>query len=296
LRFAELALEAGLPPGVLNVLPGDAVAGQALAGHPDVDKVCFTGGGVAAAEIMRSAAGSATAVVLELGGKSANIVFPDADLDRAVPLAAQGALLLSGQGCALPTRLFVHDDVYDEVLERVVAMVRAAVVGDPLEPTTEVGPVITEHALERILGVVGRAVARGSGRLVAGGTRLGGALAPGYFVEPTVFADVDHTSELAQEEIFGPVLSVLRFRTEDEVLSMANGTRYGLAAYVHTNDLTTAHRMASRLEAGSVCVNGAPGLSPNAPFGGVRHSGFGRLGGRAGVEEFVRWKNVYVAL
>jgi acyl-CoA reductase-like NAD-dependent aldehyde dehydrogenase len=296
LRYAEMALEAGLPPGVLNVLPGDAVAGRALAAHPDVDKICFTGGGAAAAEVMRAAAGSATGVVLELGGKSANIVFADADLDRAVPFAAQAATLLSGQGCALPTRLFVHEDVYHEVLERVTATVRAAVVGDPLHPDTDVGPVISEGALERILGVVGRAVADGSGRLVTGGTRSGGALAPGYFVEPTVFADVDHGSELAQEEIFGPVLSVFGFRDEDEVVALANDSRYGLAAYVHTNDVTRAHRVAGRLEAGSVSINGAQGLSPNAPFGGVRQSGFGRLGGRAGIEEFVRWKNVYVAL
>ncbi len=296
LRFAELALEAGIPPGVLNVLPGGAVAGQALAEHGLVDLLCFTGGTDTATALMRAGASTVKPMVLELGGKSANIIFDDADLDRAVPLAAQGALLLSGQGCALPTRLFVHDSVYDEVLQRVVTTVEAAVVGDPLDADTDVGPVITEAALGRIVGVIERARAQGGGRLLTGGARIGGELAEGYFLAPAVFAEVDHSSELAQEEIFGPVLCVSRFTDEDEVVRQANATRYGLAAYIFTNDITRAHRVAGRLEAGSVSINGAPGLSPNAPFGGTRQSGFGRLGGRAGIEEFVRWKNVYVAL
>ncbi len=296
LRFAELALEAGFPPGVLNVLPGGAVAGRALAEHPLVDLLCFTGGTATATALMQAAAPTVKPMVLELGGKSANIVFEDADLDRAIPIAGQAALLLSGQGCALPTRLFVHDDVYEEVLERVVTTVEAAIVGDPLDPDTDVGPVITEASLGRILGVIERAQAQGAGRLLTGGTRIGGELAAGYFLAPAVFTDVDHASELAQQEIFGPVLCVLRFSDEDEVVRLANATRYGLAAYLFTNDITRAHRVAGRLEAGSVSINGAPGLSPNAPFGGTHHSGFGRLGGRAGIEAFVRWKNVYVAL
>ena len=293
LRFAELALEAGLPPGVLNVVVGGAAAGDALVRHPEVDKVSFTGGCATARLVMAAAAETLTPLTFELGGKSANIVFPDADLDGAASMAAMlGAVLLSGQGCALPTRLYVHDDVYDDVVARVVAQIEAVPVGDPFDPAVLMGPVVSERACERILGVIHRALDEGAGTLLTGGERLGGALAAGYFVAPTVFGDVDHDSSLARDEIFGPVLSVLRFHDEDEVVDKANDSPFGLSAYLHTRDGARAQRIARRLDVGTVIVNGFPGMSPGAPFGGVKQSGFGREGGRAGIEEFVRRKNV----
>ena len=228
LRFAELALEAGLPPGVLNVVVGGATTGAALAAHPGVDKLTFTGGAETARQVMAAAAGALTPVALELGGKSPNIVFPDADLDVAATLAARaGTALLSGQGCALPTRTYVHEDVYDEVVDRILAALATLPVGDPLDPATFVGPVVTEAAMERILGVIDRARSDGA-TLLAGGERLGGDLAAGWFVAPTVFGDVDHDSHLARHEVFGPVHAVLRFSSEAEVLAKANDTPYGL--------------------------------------------------------------------
>jgi aldehyde dehydrogenase (NAD+) len=293
-RFAELALAAGLPPGVLNVVAGGAAAGEALVRDPRVAKVSFTGGGPTAVKVMEAAAGTLTPLALELGGKSANIVFADANLDVAVPASAYGFVALSGQGCALPTRLFVQSSVYDEVIDRLVEAVRHVPIGDPLERTTLVGPVINAAACRRILGVVDDARRAGAGTVLAGGGRVGGDLAAGYFVEPTVFGDVDHTSRLAREEIFGPVLSVFRFEDEDEVVTKANDSDYGLGAHLHTRDLARAHRMARRLDVGFVAVNGGAGLSPSAPFGGVKRSGFGREGGREGIDEYLRTKNVYL--
>ena len=242
---------------------------------------------------MAGASESLTPLTFELGGKSANIVFADADLDLACAVGGLlGSVMLSGQGCALPTRLYAHEDIYDEVAARVVAHAEGAVVGDPLDPTVTMGPVVTEQACARILGVIERARDEGAGTLLTGGSRIGGALAPGYYVAPTVFGDVDQASALARNDIFGPVLSVLRFRDEDEVVALANDTQYGLAAYVYTRDLARGHRVARALDVGSVTLNTFPALGPTAPFGGVKQSGFGREGGRAGIEEFVRTKNV----
>jgi aldehyde dehydrogenase (NAD+) len=294
LRFAELAAEAGLPPGVLNVVTGGAVAGSALAGHAGVDKISFTGGSATARQLMARASAHLTPLALELGGKSPNIVFPDADLDRAATTAALfGTGLLTGQGCALPTRLYVHDDVYDQVVAKVVGAVAALSVGDPLDPATFVGPVVTEGAMERILGVVDRASSDGA-VLLCGGTRLGGELADGWFVAPTVFGDVDHDSDLARHEVFGPVQAVLRFSTEDEVLEKANDSPFGLAAYLHTRDPRRIERFVEGLDAGTVAVNGLGAMSPATPFGGTKQSGFGREGGRAGIDEMVQTKTVFV--
>jgi aldehyde dehydrogenase (NAD+) len=295
LRFAELALESGLPRGVLNVVVGDAGAGEALVRHADIDKITFTGGTATARRIMAAAAEHIRPVVLELGGKSANIVFPDADLDDAASMAAVlGVGVLSGQGCALPTRLYVHDDVYEVIASKVVALVEALAVGDPLDRAVVVGPVVTEPALERIIAVVERA-RRDGASLMCGGSRLGGERAAGYFLAPTVFGEVDHGSDLARNEVFGPVLAMLRFSDEDEVVAKANDSAFGLAAYVHTGDGARAQRVAHRLEAGTVTANGFPLMSPNMPFGGYKQSGFGREGGRAGIEEFVRRKSVHLA-
>ncbi len=295
LRFAELALEAGLPPGVLNVVVGGADAGSALVAHPGVDKISFTGGSATARILMAHAAPNLTPLALELGGKSPNIVFPDADLDVAATMAAvTGTALLAGQGCALPTRLYVHVDVYDEVVDKVLATLGSLRVGDPLDPATVVGPVVTEAAMDRILGVIDRARADGA-TLLAGGQRLRGDLAQGWFVAPTVFGDVDHDSDLARNEVFGPVQAISAFRTDDEALHKANDSAFGLAAYLHTDDVRRVQRFVRELEAGTVVVNGRGGVSPTTPFGGFKQSGFGREGGRAGIEEMVHRKTVFVA-
>ncbi|MCU1487863.1 MAG: aldehyde dehydrogenase family protein [Actinomycetia bacterium] len=295
LRFAELALEAGMPPGVLNVVVGGAEAGAALVGHPDVDKISFTGGGVAARKMMVKAAEHLTPLALELGGKSANIVFPDGDLDTAAGMCAIfGTALLAGQGCALPTRTYVHEDVYDAVVEKVLGTLGAFQVGDPLDPASFIGPVVSESAMERILGVIERAKGDGA-TVLMGGERLGGELADGWFVAPTVFGDVDHDSDLARNEVFGPVQAILRFSSEDEVLALANDSDFGLGAYVHTRDTSRVQRMINGLAAGTVVANGMGGISPATPFGGYKQSGFGREGGRAGIEEFVQRKTVFLA-
>lgn len=293
LRFAELAKEAGLPAGVLNVVVGGVDAGAALVGHPGIDKVAFTGGSATGRRIMEIAARHLTPVTLELGGKSPNIIFPDADLDAAATMAAySGAAILSGQGCALPTRLYVHGDVYEEVTTKLVETLRSVKVGDPLDPSTLVGPVVTEAAMRRILAVMDQAKSDGA-TLLTGGTRLSGDLAAGWFVAPTVFGDVDHLSDLARNEVFGPVLAVLRFESEDEVLLKANDTEFGLFAYLHTTDRRRVERFVNELECGTVVINGMGRSSPEAPFGGTKNSGFGREGGRAGIEEMVRLKTVF---
>jgi aldehyde dehydrogenase (NAD+) len=294
LRFAELALEAGLPPGVLNVIVGGASTGAALVAHPGIDKITFTGGSATARTLMAAAARNLTPLALELGGKSPNIIFPDADLDAAATMAARvGTALLAGQGCALPTRTYIHHEAYDAVVEKILRQLESLTVGDPLDPVTVVGPVVTEAALLRILGVVDRATNEGA-ILLTGGTRLGGALAPGWFMAPSVLGDVDQGSELAQHEVFGPVQAILRFRSDDEVLALANDSPFGLAAYLHTTDNERIRRFVRELECGTVIVNGAGSVSPSTPFGGYKQSGFGREGGRAGIEEMLHSKTVFL--
>lgn len=297
LRLGELLVEAGLPPGLVNVVPGGADVGQRLCGHDDVGLITFTGGGRAGRAVAEAAAARHVPTVLELGGKSAAIVFPDADVPKVAKLgAALGVAQNSGQGCFLPTRMLVHRNVYDDVVDGVVAATGRFRLGDPFEPTVSMGPVVDETSCTRILQVIERAVEQRHGRLVAGGHKAAGELSGGFFVEPTVFADVDPDSALAQEEIFGPVLTISPFDTEEQAVELANGTRYGLAGYVWTGDLRRAHRVAEALDAGYVSVNGMALLPPGAPFGGWRASGHGVEGGRAGLAEFLRVKNVHVQL
>lgn len=296
-HFGRLCLEAGVPPGVVNVIAGGPAAGDALVRHPGVDKITFTGGVATASKVAAAAAAAMTPGVFELGGKSANIVFPDADLARAAAMAAQfGAVQASGQGCLLPTRLLVHEDAYDEILAHVLSRVGSVRVGDPLDGETEMGPVISREACHRILDLIEGARARGDGRLLVGGDRLQGSLSGGYFIPPTVFGEVSNSSDLAQNEVFGPVLSVLRFGSEEEAVRLANASAFGLAAYVHTRDLSTAHRVVAALDAGYVSVNGFNPMPPTAPFGGFKQSGYGYEGGWAGIAEFLRTKNVYIGL
>ena len=297
IRLGELALEAGIPEGALNVVPGDAAAGEALVAHPAIGKVSFTGGDSVARSVMHTAAEHLKPVALELGGKSANLIFADADLDTAVQMAATCSLIpLSGQGCVLPTRVYAHTALFDELVARIATQATAFPMGDPLSPSTIIGPVIHEAAAQRIMGVIERAKSDSGGQLVAGGKRGSGDLAAGAFVEPTVFAGVAHDSHVAREEVFGPVLSIIRFSDDAEAVAMANDSRFGLGAYLHTRDVARAHTVAAQLEAGCIAINGMLPMAPNLPFGGFKQSGFGREGGRPGLEEFMQIKQVVLHL
>jgi aldehyde dehydrogenase (NAD+) len=292
IRFGELCLEAGLPPGVLNIVTGGPDAGDAIVRHPDVAKISFTGGIAIAQQILKAAADTITPVVMELGGKSANIVFDDARLETSTMISTLFCLS-AGQGCLLPTRLLLQDTIYDRFLEGLVGAVAQMPVGDPLDPGTAMGPIVSENACKRILGVIEKARSEKAGELLTGGNRIA---SDGYFIPPTIFGNVDNKSSLAQEEVFGPVLSVTKFSDEEEAIALANDTKYGLAGYLHTRDVARAHRVASKIEAGFISVNGMNPMPASTPFGGVKRSGFGREGGRAGLEEFLRPKNVYIAL
>jgi aldehyde dehydrogenase (NAD+) len=297
LEMGRLFLEAGFPPGVVNIVPGGPEAGEALVRHPGVDKIHFTGSGATAKKISYSATDTLKPLGLELGGKSAVLVFDDAELGSAIQTASGAITLnLAGQGCICGTRAIVHRSVYGDFVDGLAAAVQAIPVGDPMSQATLMGPVVNDAACQRILSVIETAVDDKHGRLVTGGHRLDGDLSDGFFIAPTVFADVDNTSPLARNEIFGPVQCVLPFDTEDEALALANDSPYGLAGYIHTENLRRAHRVASALESGMVWVNGGFGIPSSVPFGGVKQSGYGRIGGRKGIEEFTRPKNVWIAL
>jgi aldehyde dehydrogenase (NAD+) len=293
LRFAEVAREAGIPDGVINVVQGDGSAGEALVRHPDVGKVSFTGGPSTAKRIMSTAAESLKPVLFELGGKSPNLLFADADLDASVAYSAAFSMSCVGQGCALPTRLLVEQSIYDEVVETVVATVEALPVGDPLDPATYFGPLVSAAARARVVAMIDDARSDDAGRLRTGGSAMETA---GFFVEPTVFVDVDNSSHLAQHEVFGPVLVVTSFRDEEHAVELANDTAYGLSAYIQSRDVRRINRLVPRLRAGTIFVNQGPNpiTQPGRPFGGVGMSGFGREGGKAGLDEFLMVKGVGV--
>lgn len=290
-----LVKEAGIPDGVVNLILGGPQTGEALVRHPLVQKVSFTGGPATARKILAACADSLKPAVLELGGKSANILFPDADLDTAIAVNAFSVLgTLAGQGCAIPSRMIVHDDIYDDVVDRVVAIVAGMHCGDPFDSATVISPVVTRQAQQRILGMIDRAQQDGA-KLLAGG-RAPAHLPEGFFVEATVLGDVDPASELGQVEVFGPVLSLMRFKTEERAIEMANSTQYGLASYVYTKDIDRVQRMVTALQAGGVYVNGAsPVTGCELAFGGIGISGFGREGGQEGLFEFLRTKAVGIA-
>jgi aldehyde dehydrogenase (NAD+) len=233
--------------------------------------------------------------LFELGGKSACLLFEDTDLDVAVPFASYFSVAASGQACIVPSRLLVHESLYDEVVSRVTAIFETMTVGNPFDEDTVFGPVISPQAVERIEGIIARAVEEKAGRLIIGGERPGGRFANGNYVAPALFVDVRGDSALFLNEVFGPVLAISKFSTEAEALALANGTRFGLYAYVFTRDISRALRVADKLTSGSVAINGFTGLSPRAPFGGVGISGFGKEGGREGLDEFLRTKTVFIA-
>jgi acyl-CoA reductase-like NAD-dependent aldehyde dehydrogenase len=297
MRLGELFMEAGFPDGVFNVVTGGPPIGEAMVGHPGIDKIQFVGSGPTAKKVLRNAAETLKPCGLELGGKSAVIVFADADLQDAAKRGLSGAISANGQGCVNGTRLLVERPIYDKYLQMLAAMAAHIPVGDPLNPSTVVGPVISEAALTRILGIVDTAVKREGGRLIAGGERLGDERQDGFFLPITIVADVDNGTNIAQHEVFGPVLAVTPFDTEEEAIALANGTVYGLGGYVHTQNLRRAHYVAAQLDAGMIHVNGAgEGMTPCVPFGGMKQSGYGRLGGEEGLHEFLRVKNVWVNL
>ena len=291
LRIGELALAAGFPPGVLNVVPGfGKTAGAALVDHPDVDKITFTGSPAVGREILRGAAGNLKRVTLELGGKSANIIFPDADIDAAVKAAGSGIFFNSGQVCSAGSRILVHEDIYDEVVERLVARAKGIRVGDPRDVGTSMGPLVSRIQMNRVLEYIDIGKREGA-QIAVGGARLGDS---GYFVGPTVFAGVDHQMRISQEEIFGPVASVIRFNDDDDALRIANGTKYSLAAGVWSADIGRIHRFVRRLKAGTVWVNTFGPTDVRLPWGGARDSGFGREHGEEAIANFTEPKAVWI--
>jgi aldehyde dehydrogenase (NAD+) len=295
LWLGELALEAGVPPGVLNVVPGyGETAGAALARHAGVDKVAFTGSHLTGQRIVEASAGNLKRVSLELGGKSPDIVFADADLEAAVPGAAMAAFSNSGQICSAGTRLFVEQKVYEAFTHRVAEYGRSLRIGNGLDPEVQVGPLVSEQQLERVTGYL--AIGRQEGaRPIVGGERLTeGELGRGYFVPPTVFADVRDEMRIAQEEIFGPVISAIPFTDVEEVIRRGNATMFGLGSGVWTRDVGKAHRLAKAIRAGSVWVNCYQAMDPAMPFGGYKMSGYGREGGQEHLEEYLNTKAVWI--
>jgi aldehyde dehydrogenase (NAD+) len=295
LRLAELALEAGVPPGVINVVPGyGETAGAALAAHPDVDKVAFTGSHVTGQAIVKASAGNLKRLSLELGGKSPDIVFADADLDAAVPGAAMAVFSNSGQICSAGTRLFVEQRVYDEFVGKVADFGKKLRVGNGLDPETQIGPLVSEQQLERVTGYLAVGQKEGA-KALAGGARLTeGPLAKGYFVPPTVFANVNDDMRIAKEEIFGPVISAIPFKNTDDLVKRANATMFGLGSGVWTRDVSKAHQFARAIRAGSVWINCYQAMDPAVPFGGYKMSGYGREGGKQHLEEYLNVKAVWI--
>jgi aldehyde dehydrogenase (NAD+) len=295
LRFGELLLEAGVPPGVINIVTGFGKdAGAALAAHPGVDKISFTGSAATGQAIVRASAGNLKRLSLELGGKSPNILFADADLEKAIPAAAMAVFANAGQICTAGTRLYIERPVYEQVVQEVARIGAALKVGDGSDFATDMGPLVSTLQLERVTGYLDVGRAEGV-RVVSGGARLQGEYAGGNFVPPTVFADVHDTMRIAREEIFGPVVSALPFDTADEALARANDTAFGLGAAVWTRDIGRAHGMAKRLRAGSVWVNCYNLMDPAMPFGGYKMSGYGRESGTAHLDEYLNIKGLWIS-
>jgi aldehyde dehydrogenase (NAD+) len=296
LALGQLAIDAGFPPGVLNIITGSGSSvGQAIVEHPGIDKVAFTGDTSTGKGIMRSAADTLKHVTLELGGKSPNIVFADADVDAAVRGATVGIFYGKGEVCAAGSRLLVDRAIKDEFLTKLADRTKKMVAGDPLNPKTRLGAVSSKGQLERVLGYVSTAKKEGA-TLLAGGDRTDIGTGKGYFMQPTVFADVTSSMTIAREEIFGPVLAAIEFTDLDEAIATANDSIYGLAAGVWTRDIKKAHYVASKLQAGTVWVNTYNIYDTAAPFGGYKQSGFGREMSRYALDSYTQIKTVWVDL
>lgn len=293
LRFGELLLEAGLPEGVVNIVTGFGLpAGAALAAHPDVDKVAFTGSTEVGKEILKASAGNLKRVSLELGGKSPNIIFPDADMQKAVPTSMNGVFYNSGQVCAAGTRIFVQESMYDQFNEELTKFAGKLKVGDPLDPGTRIGPLVSKEQYDRVNSYL--QLGKEEGAKVT----LGGAsgMSKGYYVKPTIFAGVNNTMRIAREEIFGPVAATIPFKDENDAVFQGNDTTYGLAAAVWTRDIGRAHTIARRLKAGTVWINCYGMIDPISPFGGYKQSGFGRELGKHSIELYTQIKSVFAKL
>ncbi|MBJ7495612.1 MAG: aldehyde dehydrogenase family protein, partial [Gemmataceae bacterium] len=294
LRMAELAQEADIPDGVINVVPGfGPTAGAAITSHMDIDKVAFTGEGSTGQLVMQAAAKSnLKRVSLELGGKSPNVVFADADLDAAVEGAYFGLFFNQGQCCCAGSRLFVEENIHDAFVEKLVARAKKQRVGDPFDMATTQGPQISQEQCDRIMGYIDVGVSEGA-NLLSGGKRVG---SKGYFIQPTIFSGVKDNMRIAKEEIFGPVMNILKFKDVDEVVQRGNKTFYGLAAAIWTKDITKAHRLANSLRAGTVWVNCYDVFDAAAPFGGFKMSGIGRELGEYALSLYTEVKTVYINL
>jgi acyl-CoA reductase-like NAD-dependent aldehyde dehydrogenase len=297
LEFAKLFEEAGFPPGVFNVITGYGhTTGAALVRHAGVDKVAFTGSTETGKQVMKDAADHITRVSLELGGKSPNIVFEDADLEAAANGVVSGIFAATGQTCIAGSRLFVQEDVHDELVGTLAEKANSIKLGDPLDSETEMGPIAFKEQLEKVQGYVKTGQEEGAKLVCGGKPPEDPGLQDGFFIEPTILTNVDNRMQVAQDEIFGPVLSVIPAKTEEEIIHQANGTRYGLAAGVWTKDLQRAHRVAHALKAGTVWINSYRTVSFNAPFGGYKESGIGRENGLESLKEYTQLKTVWVEL
>ncbi len=295
LEFGKLFAEAGFPPGVVNIVTGFGnEIGDALVGHPDVAKVAFTGGDATGQRVYETAAAGIKPVTMELGGKSANIVFADADLDNALKGVVSGILAATGQTCVAGSRALIHRSIVDEFVERFVALATTARMGNPLDPDTQIGPVATRPQLAKVLDYIDIARTEGAKCVLGGGRAERPECGDGWFVEPTVFVDVEPGMRIAQEEVFGPVLGVIPFDDDDEAVEIANDTVYGLAAGVWTADIGRCLTMARRLESGTVWINTYRASSYLSPFGGYKRSGFGRENGLAAIREYVQEKSVWI--
>ncbi|RSY82043.1 aldehyde dehydrogenase family protein [Sphingomonas koreensis] len=294
LKLAEIMLEAGVPDGVINVVPGPGpTAGARLASHPDVNRIAFTGSTATGRKIVEASAGNMKTVAVELGGKSPDIVFEDADLDLAVPGAALGCFNNTGQVCYAGTRLFVQRSIHDEFARKLAAFAATLKVGDSLDPGTQLGPLVSQAQLQRVSGYVELAQQEGA-QLLFGGQRLSGELADGYYFSPTVLAGVRNDMRIAQEEIFGPVVSIIPFDDEEEVVRLANATEYGLGGAVWTQNVGRAHRMSRAIKAGVVWVNCYGVTDPSTAYGGTKMSGYGSKGGFRHIEDYLHSKTVWI--